>query len=277
MFKTLVDAETVSDHLSDPSWVIVDCRFDLADTEAGWAAYEKAHIPGAVYAHLDDDLSGPPLTDKGRHPLPSPAALTRLFGRLGIDESKQVVVYDDANGAYAARLWWMLRYMGHEAAAVLDGGWPAWKTAGLPTKAGEEENETAVFIGSPRLEWLVTIEEVASVPLLIDARSRDRYAGIHEPLDPRPGHIPGAVNFYFGENWGKDGRYLPPDEIRARLEKLLGDTPPDEATFYCGSGVSACVNLLALALAGLGDGRLYVGSWSEWSSDPERPAAVGTW
>jgi thiosulfate/3-mercaptopyruvate sulfurtransferase len=277
MFKTLVDAETVSDHLSDPSWVIVDCRFDLADTEAGWAAYEKAHIPGAVYAHLDDDLSGPPLTDKGRHPLPSPAALTRLFGRLGIDESKQVVVYDDANGAYAARLWWMLRYMGHEAAAVLDGGWPAWKTAGLPTKAGEEENETAVFIGSPRLEWLVTIEEVASVPLLIDARSRDRYAGIHEPLDPRPGHIPGAVNFYFGENWGKDGRYLPPDELRARLEKLLGDTPPDEATFYCGSGVSACVNLLALALAGLGDGRLYVGSWSEWSSDPERPAAVGTW
>jgi thiosulfate/3-mercaptopyruvate sulfurtransferase len=275
MFKTLVDAETVSDHLADPSWVIVDCRFDLADTEAGWAAYEKAHIPGAVYAHLDDDLSGPPLTDKGRHPLPSPAALTRLFGRLGIDESKQVVVYDDANGAYAARLWWMLRYMGHEAGAVLDGGWPAWETAGLPTKAGEEENETAVFIGSPRLEWLVTIEEVASVPLLVDARSPDRYAGAEEPIDARPGHIPGAVNFFFGKTWGKDGRYLPPDELRARLETLLGDVPAEEAAFYCGSGVSACVNLLALALAGLGDGRLYVGSWSEWSSDPERPAAVG--
>jgi thiosulfate/3-mercaptopyruvate sulfurtransferase len=138
MFKTLVDAETVSDHLADPSWVIVDCRFDLADTEAGWAAYEKAHIPGAVYAHLDEDLSGPPLTDKGRHPLPSPAALTRLFGRLGIDETKQVVVYDNANGTYASRLWWMLRYMGHEAVAVLDGGWPAWEAAGLPTKAGSE-------------------------------------------------------------------------------------------------------------------------------------------
>jgi thiosulfate/3-mercaptopyruvate sulfurtransferase len=274
MYKTLIDAQTLSDHLADPDWVIVDCRFDLNDTEAGWDMYVAGHIPGAVYAHLDEDLSGPPLTDQGRHPLPSPAALTRLFGRLGIDERKQVVVYDNANGVFAGRLWWMLRYMGHEAVAVLDGGWQVWEAAGLPTKAGEEENETAVFIGSPRREWLVTIDEVASVPLLVDARSPDRYAGEIEPIDARPGHIPGAVNFFFGETWGENGRYLPPAKLKAKLEKLLGEVPAEEATFYCGSGVSACANLLALALAGLGDGRLYVGSWSEWSADPERPAVV---
>jgi len=275
MHTTLVDAQTLAEHLDDPSWVIVDCQFDLGNAEAGWEAYEAAHIPGAVYAHLDEDLSGPPLTDKGRHPLPSPAALTRLFGRLGIDESKQVVVYDNANGVFAGRLWWMLRYMGHEAVAVLDGGWQAWQAAGLPTKAGDEENETAVFTGSPRSEWLVTIDEVDALPLLLDARSPDRYAGKEEPIDARPGHIPGAVNFFFGEAWGENGRYLPPDELKTKLEALLGDTPADEATFYCGSGVSACVNLLALAHAGLGNGRLYVGSWSEWSADPERTAAVG--
>jgi thiosulfate/3-mercaptopyruvate sulfurtransferase len=275
MYKTLIDAQTLSARLDDPLWVIVDCRFDLADVEAGWQAYEEAHIPGAVYAHLDEDLSGPPLTDRGRHPLPSPAALTRLFGRLGIDETKQVVVYDNANGVWASRLWWMLRYMGHEAVAVLDGGWAAWEAAGLPTKAGNEENETAVFIGSPRQEWLVTIDEVDSLLLLVDSRSPERYAGSEEPLDPRPGHIPGAVNFFFGETWGQNGRYLPVAELVTKLETLLGDVPADDATFYCGSGVSACVNLLALTHAGLGNGRLYVGSWSEWSADPERPAATG--
>jgi thiosulfate/3-mercaptopyruvate sulfurtransferase len=275
MYKTLIDAQTVAKHVDDPSWVMVDCRFDLDDTEAGWEAYEAGHIPGAVYAHLDEDLSGPPLTDQGRHPLPSPAALTQLFGRLGIDETKQVVVYDNANGVFASRLWWMLRYMGHEAVAVLDGGWAAWQAAALPTTAGVQENTTTIFTGAPRREWLVTIDEVASLPLLVDARSPERYAGAEEPLDPRPGHIPGAVNFFFGDAWGENGRYLPASELKARLEAMLSDTPAPEVTFYCGSGVSACVNLLALAHAGLGNGRLYVGSWSEWSGDPERPAAIG--
>ena len=275
MHKTLIEAQTIADSLSDPNWIIVDCRFDLDDTEAGWEAYEEAHIPGAVYAHLDEDLSGPPLTDKGRHPLPSPAAMTRLFGRLGIDGSKQVVVYDTANGVFASRLWWMLRYMGHEAVAVLDGGWAAWKKAGLPVAKGNEENETAVFTGSPRSDWLVTIDQVELQPVLIDARGPERYAGEHEPIDSRPGHIPGAVNFPFARNWGENGRYLPADQLAEQVTAVLGDTPPAEATFYCGSGVSACVNLLALAHAGLGNGRLYVGSWSEWSADPDRPAALG--
>lgn len=275
MVSTLVSASKLVLHLQDPQWVIVDCHFDLADTAVGRRRYETSHIPGAVYAHLDDDLSGPPVTDNGRHPLPTPAAMTTLFSRLGIDERKQVVVYDDANGAYAARLWWMLRYMGHDAAAVLDGGWQAWQAAGHPTAGGQETNKMTVFTGAPRPGWLVTMAEVPAAPLLVDARGPARYRGDIEPLDAQAGHIPGAVNYFYEENWGKDGRYLPAVEVRQKLVTLLGATPADEAVFYCGSGVTACVNLLALAHAGLGDGRLYVGSWSEWSRRPENPVATG--
>lgn len=273
MYKSLIGVDRLAQHLGDSDWVIVDCRFDLADTAAGRRQYETAHIPGAVYAHLDDDLSGPPVTDRGRHPLPSPAALAALFSRLGIGEMTQVVVYDDKNGAIAARLWWELRYMGHEAVAVLDGGWAAWQAAGLPTRAGAEENEPATFTGRPKAHWLVRLEELPAQQLLIDSRSPARYRGEVEPLDPVAGHIPGAVNYFFQENWSADGRYLPAAEIRARLEAVLDGAEPETAVFYCGSGVTACVNLLALAHAGLGNGRLYVGSWSEWCADPARPVA----
>lgn len=275
MYRTLIDAATLAQHLEDPDWVIVDCRFDLGDTAAGRRSYTQAHIPGAVYAHLDDDLSGPPVTDHGRHPLPTPAALTALFGRLGIDERKQVVAYDSLNGGIAARLWWMLRYMGHAATAVLDGGWAAWEAAGLPVRGGVEAHAPALFTGHPRREWLVTVDEVATRPLLIDSRDPQRYRGELEPIDPQPGHIPGAINHFFQDNWGAEGRYLPPEEIRARLTAVLGEITPEAATFYCGSGVTACANLLAMAHAGLGNGRLYAGSWSEWSSDPQRPIATG--
>jgi thiosulfate/3-mercaptopyruvate sulfurtransferase len=276
MFTTLIDVPTLSEHFEDLSWVVVDCRFSLMDTGAGRKAYEQAHIPGAVYAHLDRDLSGPPVTDNGRHPLPTPAALTHLFSRLGIDESKQVVAYDDMNGEIASRLWWMLRYMGHEAAAVLSGGWRAWQTAGLPTFGGIEINSPTIFVGSPRSEWLVQIDDVSDVSLLIDSREPGRYRGEHEPIDAQAGHIPGAVNYFYQQNVSEDGRYLSPAKVKEQLGQLLGDTSADEAVFYCGSGVSACANLLALAHAGLGDGRLYVGSWSEWSRDPERPIATDT-
>lgn len=275
MYRTVIDAATLAQHLEDPDWVIVDCRFDLGDTAAGRRSYTQAHIPGAVYAHLDDDLSGPPVTDHGRHPLPTPAALTALFGRLGIDERKQVVAYDSLNGGIAARLWWMLRYMGHAATAVLDGGWAAWEAAGLPVRGGVEGHAPALFTGHPRREWLVTVDEVATRPLLIDSRDPQRYRGELEPIDPQPGHIPGAINHFFQDNWGAEGRYLPPEEIRARLTAVLGEITPEAATFYCGSGVTACANLLAMAHAGLGNGRLYAGSWSEWSSDPQRPIATG--
>ena len=275
MYTTLVDTQILQQNLADADWLVVDCRFDLADTAAGQKAYALSHIPGAVYAHLDDDLSGPPVTDHGRHPLPTPEALTTLFSRLGIDEQKQVVVYDGLNGGLAARLWWMLRYMGHTAVAVLDGGWDAWQDAGLPTQSGVVEKLPAIYSGRPRREWLVTMDMVVDAPLLVDSRDGARYRGELEPLDPMPGHIPGAAHFYYRRNWDENGRYLPTERMRGPLLELLGDHPANEVVFYCGSGVTACVNLLAMAHTGLGDGHLYVGSWSEWCSYPENQIATG--
>ncbi len=275
MYTTLIDPATLYAHHAAPDWVVVDCRFSLADTAAGQHAYTAAHIPTAVYAHLDNDLSSTPVTDSGRHPLPAPNSLRELFGPLGITATTQVVAYDNGGGMVASRLWWMLRYMGHEAVAVLDGGWQAWEAAGYPTRAGVEQNAPAVFVGQPRTEWLVVLDEVPHQPLLIDSRDADRYRGENETIDPRAGHIPQAINYPFRANLAADGRYRSPAELREQLTAVLGQTPPAQATFYCGSGVSACVNLLALAHAGLGDGRLYVGSWSEWSSDNGREIVVG--
>lgn len=277
-FTTLISPETLAQNLDDSAWVVVDCRFSLADTEAGRRVYRQAHIPGAVYAHLDEDLSGPPATDHGRHPLPTPEALRALFGRLGIDREKQVVAYDDVGGIVAARLWWLLRYMGHDAAAVLDGGWVAWQDAGYPTVDGVEENEPASFDGEPRREWLVLAEEVerGAGGRLIDARATERFRGEEEPLDPVAGRIPGAANYPYGRNLDEDGRFLSPEQLRDQLEAVLEEAEAEEAVHYCGSGVSACLNLLAQAHAGLPLGRLYAGSWSDWISDPERPVVTSS-
>lgn len=275
MYRTLVDPHTVADHIDDPSWVIVDCRFDLADTDAGFRAYRVGHIAGAVYAHLDDDLCETVTATSSRHPLPAAGDLIALFGRLGIGNDAQVVAYDDENGMIAARLWWMLRFMGHELAAVLNGGWQAWQAANLPTRSGIEQNTPATFDGSPRNAWLARAHEIPNVPLLIDSRAPERYRGEEEPLDPVAGRIPGAANFFYEQTWSEDGRYHSAEQLRRSFERLLGKVPAADAVFYCGSGVSACVNLLALAHAGLGHGRLYAGSWSEWIRDPERPVATG--
>jgi len=273
IYATLIPPAVLLPSLTQPDWVVVDCRFSLSDTTAGRRAYLESHIPGAVYAHLDDDLSNPPTTDRGRHPLPPPDHLIALFSRLGISANTQVVVYDDARGMVASRLWWMLRYMGHEAVAVLDGGWQAWVAEGLPTRAGEEQNERASFSGSPRHDWLVTLEMLPDQVLLVDSRDGARYRGEIETIDPYAGHIPGAVNYFYGLNVDEDGRFLAGEQVKQQLEAVLGDTRPQEAVFYCGSGVSACVNLLGLKHAGLPDGKLYVGSWSEWCTDPTRPRA----
>lgn len=270
MYTTLIDCPTLARHLGDPNWILVDCRFSLAEPPAGEEAYQTAHIPGAVYAHLEHDLSGPPVTDRGRHPLPTPAALTALFSRLGIAANRQVVVYDDFGGAIAARLWWMLHYMGHEAAAVLDGGWPAWQALGLPTRGGVEENAPAGFQGQPRLDRLVLLDQVPAAPLLVDSREGARYRGEVEPIDPRPGHIPGAVNYPFQSNLTETQRFRPVAQLRQQLLAVLGDQAPEDVVYYCGSGVTACHNLLAQLHAGLPEGKLYVGSWSEWSADPGR-------
>lgn len=275
MYETIIEPEIVLQQLNNPDWIVVDCRFQLADSAWGTAVYAQSHIPGAVYAHLDDDLSGPPVSDAGRHPLPTPEKMVQLFSRLGIDDQKQVVAYDSANGMLAARLWWMLRYMGHTAVAVLNGGWPAWEAAGYPVQSGVEENNPTDFSGAPRADWLVVLDEVSAQPLLVDSRAGERYRGEVEPLDKQAGHIPGAVNFPYAQNLDENGRFLPPAQLRQQFSQLLGGAAAEQTTFYCGSGVSACVNLLALVHAGLGNSRLYVGSWSEWSSDPSRPVATG--
>lgn len=266
-YTTVIDVDTLATHLGESNWAIIDCRFDLMDPTAGERAYGAGHIPGAAYAHLDRDLSGPkdPAGRGGRHPLPTPERMAEVFGRLGIDPETQVVAYDDTSGHYAARLWWMLRFMGHSAAAVLDGGWPAWLGAGLPVSEGKDVPAERLYEGAPRWAMVATIDETPVAPLLVDGRAPERYRGDVEPIDPVAGHIRGAVNRPYAANWTPDGRWRSQEELLAEFLELLGDAPPEEAVFYCGSGVSACVNLAAMARAGLPEGRLYVGSWSEWS------------
>ncbi len=280
-YGTLITAEELHEHLQDPDWVVVDCRFNLADHAQGRQDYIQEHIPGAVYAHLDDDLSGPIIKGvTGRHPLPSVEQAAAVLATLGIGAGAQVVTYDDRGGMSSGRLWWMLRWLGHDAVAVLDGGWQAWQAAGYPTRGGEETRLPADFTPQPRADFAVyadAVQRLRTDPAykVVDSRAADRYRGENETMDPVGGHIPGALSGPFADNLGADGRFKSPEELRARFEALLGDTPADQTVFYCGSGVSAAHNILALAHAGLGDARLYPGSWSEWITDPERPIARG--
>ena len=274
MYTTIIDVPTLQANLTQPDWLIIDCRFSLADTAAGERAYAEAHIPGAVYAHLDRDMSSAPVTDSGRHPLPAPDVINSALQRLGVNPDSQVILYDDAGGMVAGRLWWMLGYMGHEAAAVLSGGWQGWLAAGGATRRGVESRPAGTFQGTPDPGRLIQIDDVPQAELLIDSRATPRYLGEMEHLDPIAGHIPGALNFHFENNL--DNNYFrPTEQLRAQFTALLGDADPAETVFYCGSGVSACVNLIALKQAGFGDAKLYVGSWSEWSRAGDRPIATG--
>ncbi len=274
-FDTLIDAEALAASIGAPDLVVVDCRFDLMDIAAGRREYLQGHVPGALYADLDHDLSGPPLTDRGRHPLPSEARLRDTFSGFGIDSRSQVVAYDRRDGAVAARLWWLLRYMGHDAVAVLDGGLDAWEAAGGATEVGPVSHQPREFGGAARARWLVRADEVAAQALLVDARAAARYRGDHEPLDRVAGHVPGAINRCFLANLAEDGRFLAPQRLRQEWLAVIGSTGAQEVTHYCGSGVTACHNLLATAHAGLPPGRLYAGSWSDWCSDPEREVETG--
>ena len=279
--RTLVDVAAVAAHLGDASWVLVDCRSVLGDPLEGPRRYAAGHLPGARYAHLDHDLSGPVTATSGRHPLPEPAALADRFGRWGIGDDTQVVAYDDAGGAYAARLWWLLRWLGHEQVGVLDGGVQAWVAAGHELVAGEPELRARHFTGAARDDvWLDSAEVLEVVEggargLLVDARGAARFAGSEEPIDPVAGHIAGAINLPFTGNLGVDARFLPPAELAARYRAALGARPPTEVIAYCGSGVTACHTLLAMEHAGLSGARLYAGSWSEWLRDPSRPLRTG--
>ena len=283
-YQTLISAEELLSHLGDPDWAIVDCRFTLGDAARGRRDYLQAHIPGAVYAYLEGDLSSPHIPGvTGRHPLPPVDHLVRKFSEWGIGPGVQVVAYDDwpgASGAVAARLWWSLRWLGHEAVAVLDGGWNRWLQTGGAIKAGIETRPHREFKPNLRSELIASLDEVEGLRTdpaynLFDSRSAERYRGENETVDPVAGHIPGALNAPYAENVGTDGLFRPSDELRQRFHALLGDTPAKNAVFYCGSGVTATHNLLALAHAGLGDARLYVGSWSEWITDPKRPVERG--
>lgn len=275
MFNTLINCEALAENIDNPDWVIVDCRYDLASPAAGRKAWLSGHIPGAVFADVHDDLSGPPLTDSGRHPLPAEEQLQSLFRRLGINNNSQVVVYDDSGGAFAGRLWWLLRYMGHRTVALLDGGWSAWLAAMGTGKSGQEQNAPGSFTGTARREWLVTVDEVPAVSLLVDSRDTARYRGEEEPVDKVAGHIPGALNRPWKTNLDEGGCFKPAVELHDEFRQLLQGQEPSSAVFYCGSGVTACHNLLAAVHAGYPMPRLYAGSWSEWCSDPSRPVARG--
>ena len=278
MYTTLVSTDQLARHLDD--WAIIDCRFDLQNEQWGPDEYRAAHIPGAVYASLNDDLSGERTGSNGRHPLPEIDALTATLGRLGIDRTTQVVAYDQDAGSYASRLWWLLRYAGHDAVAVVDGGWAKWVREGRPTRSGEETRPARQYEAVVRPALRVDVGNVVSHldepgRLLIDARAPERFEGRSETIDRVAGHIPGAVNHFFKQNLAADGTLLPPEVVRANLLRVLGGQPAEQVVMYCGSGVTACHNLLAMAHAGLPGARLYVGSWSEWSSDPARPVETG--
>ena len=276
---TLIDLETSNAHLDDPAWVVVDCRFSLSDPAAGRRAYAESHVPGARYAHLDEDLSGPIAPATGRHPLPDPARLAQKLGEWGIGNDTQVVAYDDMGGILAAaRLWWLLRWLGHSACAVLDGGIAAWRRAGLPLTVQQPAVRPRRFEARPddRL-WLTTaqVEALNGEEILLDARAAARYRGELEPIDPVAGHIPGALNLPTEDNLTADGRFRPAEEQRERFSALLGNRPAAAVVHSCGSGVTACHNLLAMEAAGLRGSRLYAGSWSEWIRDPGRPIVAG--
>ena len=281
MHTTLIDVRTLHRHHREPDWRVIDARFSLADADQGAREYAEGHVPGAVYAHLDDDLSGPIVPGvTGRHPLPSVERAVAVFSRLGIDESMQVAVYDGAGGSVAARVWWMLRWLGHDAVAVVDGGWPAWTGEGLPVTRDVPQAAPRDFKADVRPHLATDVEGVDGYRVnvdwaVLDARTPERFHGEQEPIDPVAGHIPGARCASFDGNLGEDGCFLPPEELKRRFEVLLGGIPAERAVNYCGSGVSACHNLLAIAHAGLGDAVLYPGSWSEWITDEDRPVGVG--
>ena len=292
MFTTLIEPEELAAPLSlrgadsDPndSWAVIDCRFELARPDWGAGAYAAGHVPGAIYAHLDYDLSGPVTPTSGRHPLPTAGRLAETLGRWGIDGTVQVVAYDQGNGAHAARLWWLLRWVGHPKVAVLNGGFAAWQQAGLPIDTTPGRRRPRSFVPQPaevvvstaELERAVAAGELAcGTAVLVDARSADRFAGENETIDPVAGHIPGARNHPFLRNVDSRGRFLPAAELRDRWHATLGGAPTNRAIAMCGSGVTACHNLLALEVAGLPGARLYAGSWSEWIRGRDRPVARG--
>lgn len=280
MSSTLVSVDTLAAHVDDPAWRVFDCRHDLKNTGYGAQAYAKGHIPGALFLHLDRDLSGPMTGRNGRHPLPAIEDFAAKMGACGVEPETQVVAYDNEGGIFASRLWWMLRWLGHDKVALLDGGLPGWRRAKLPLETEVRAVAPAQFAPRPCDAQVDTAYVLANLRsprmLLIDARGEDRYAGENETLDPVAGHIPGALNRFYFDNLDDAGCFFKPaEELRAEFAELLDGRAPACVVQQCGSGVTACHNLLAMEIAGLSGSKLYPGSWSEWCSDPSRPVATG--
>ena len=281
-YTTLISTAELAPHLGDPDWVLIDCRFKLDNPAAGQQLYAAAHIPGAVYAHLDQDLSSPIIPGQtGRHPLPSIADFAETLAKWGIDERVQVVAYDDNSGVYGGRLWWMLRWLGHFNVAVLDGDLRAWQAEDRPTVSGVENRARRRFLPYPQEQMQVDegaiLANMAQPTFqLFDVRDEKRYRGEVNAMDPVAGHIPGAKSAFYAHNLAADGKFKSPAALRERYTALLGDKKPSETVFYCGSGVSLHHDLLAMEHAGLGAGaRVYIGSWSRWIADGTRPVATG--
>lgn len=284
-FTTLISVAELAELLEergDDALRIVDCRFDLFDADKGPRDYAESHLPGAVFAHLDNDLAAPVTADSGRHPLPAPEEAAATFRRLGISARTQVVAYDGGPGGLAARLWWMLRWLGHDRVAVLDGGYAAWVAAGQALSQDVPRPAPGDFQAHPRPDWVLTTAELAASvrdnePMtLVDAREAARFEGQSEPVDTAAGHIPGASNFPYVKNLRDDGRWRDAGELRALWDAHFGAEPPRGWAVMCGSGVTACHLALSAARAGLTSPRLYAGSWSEWIRDPARPRAGGS-
>ena len=279
-FTTLIDATTLASQSGRDDLALFDCRAELGNPHWGEAEYARAHLPGAQFLHLDHDLSSPVSANSGRHPLPDPDAFARRLGQLGAGTGSQLVAYDQGNGAYAARLWWLARWIGHRSVAVLDGGMAAWTAAGLPLETSRRapvprQIEVKLAAGAWVDSETVDALRRRAGTLLVDARGSERFAGRNENIDPVAGHVPGARSAPFTGNLGNDGKFLPLEALRLRWNTLLGSQPPAGLIAMCGSGVTACHNLLAMEHAGLAGARLYAGSWSEWIRDPRRPIATG--
>lgn len=276
MFSTIATVDDLAAHLNDPAWVIVDCRHLLQDFNAGRRMYEAAHIPGAFFAHGEDDLAGEKTGSNGRHPMPDPQRFAAFLRELGVNDDTQILAYDAGADMWAARFWYVCRYIGHDAVAVLDGGFAAWSGMGKPVTAQiPDKPGNGTMTPRVRPELAVNADDVlqslqSKAFALLDARGPDRFRGENETIDPLGGHIPGALNRPFRSNYtGPLGQFKKPDALRAEFEAL--GTPPERLVHQCGSGVSAAVNLLAMEIAGMHGARLYPGSWSEWCADPSRP------
>jgi thiosulfate/3-mercaptopyruvate sulfurtransferase len=278
-YDTLISPTALKPYLGDDDWRIIDCRFSLATPESGYQGYLEGHIPGALYAHLDNDLSSPVRSGTGRHPLPAREVLLEKFSAWGIDSSTQVVVYDTSNGMMAARLWWLLRWMGHASVALLDGGLTRWQREGNPITAEIPAIKPRRFTACDPLEQLISSEELLTRlaspdHLLIDVRAAERYSGEVEPLDRIAGHIPGALNLPLQRSLDGDGNFLPPGQLKMLFQEALSAQPSRHVAVMCGSGVTACHTLLAMRVAGITGARLYAGSWSEWITDSRRPVVT---